>query len=54
MEKILQLIAKETSGESYHTAKVELEMELDSTSRIEYENFPTEIVLKKNGETRPS
>jgi len=54
MEKILQLITKETSGESYHTAKVELEMELDSTSRIEYENFPTEIVLKKNGETRPS
>ena len=54
MEKILRFIAAETGGESYRTSKVELDVELDSTSRLEYEDSPTEIVLKQNGETRPT
>ena len=53
MGKILRFIAAETGGESYRTSKVELDVELDSTSRLEYEDSPTEIVLKQNGETRP-
>ena len=52
MGKILRFIAAETGGESYRTSKVELDVELDSTSRLEYD-LPTEIVLKQNGETRP-
>ena len=53
MENILQFIAAETSGENYRTSKVELATD-DLTSGVEYENLPPEIVLKKNGETRPA
>lgn len=53
MENILQFIAAETSGENYRTSKVELTPD-DLTSGVEYENLPPEIVLKKNGETRPT
>ena len=51
MEKILQFIAKETSGDSYRTSKMELDIE-NSSELIEYE-VPAEIVSKHAGETRP-
>lgn len=51
MEKILQIIAKETYGQSYHTSRVELAVE-NETSQIEYD-FASEIVLKNRAETFP-
>ena len=51
--EILKLIEAETYGKSYRVAKIELDVELDSTSRIEYET-PTEIVVNRSGETRPT
>lgn len=54
MKNILRFIAERTSGESYSGTKIELDAESDSISRLEYEDLPTEIVLKKNGETCPT
>ncbi|MBQ3725644.1 MAG: hypothetical protein II902_01095 [Selenomonadaceae bacterium] len=54
MEKILQFIAEETDGKSYRASKVELDAEIDSTTRIEYEDAAEEIILRGNGETRPT
>ncbi len=51
MKNLLEFIAEETSGKSYRTSKIELQA--DDSSGIEYD-LPTEIVLKKNGETRPA
>lgn len=51
MEKISQLIAEETHGESYRTSKVELDVE-NLSSQIDYDNS-SEIVLKHKGETCP-
>ena len=50
-EKISQLIAEETHGESYRTSKFELDAE-NLSSQIDYDNS-TEIVLKHKGETCP-
>lgn len=51
MEKILQIIADETHGKSYHTSRFELDSE-NALSQIEYDSS-AEIVLKRRGETRP-
>ena len=51
MEDILKFIAETTGGESYHTSKIELEVE-NSSAQIDYDT-PEEIVLKHAGETRP-
>ena len=51
MEKILQIIAEETHGKSYHTSRFELDSE-NLLSQIEYDDSD-EIVLKHRGETRP-
>ena len=50
-KNILEFIAAETRGESYRTSKVELDAEINSTSRIEYE-APTETIVNLRGETR--
>ena len=50
--EILKLIEAETCGKSYRVAKVELDVEIDSSARIEYE-APTETV-SDGGETRPT
>ena len=51
MKNILRFIADKTYGESYSTSKLELYAE-NSSAPIDYD-LPTEIVLKRNGETRP-
>ena len=51
--EILKLIEAETYGRSYRVSKLELDVELDSTSRIEYE-VPTEVVVNRSGETNPT
>lgn len=51
--EILKFIAKETYGESYRVAKIELDVEIDSVSRIEYE-APAETVINRSGETKPT
>lgn len=51
MEKILQVIAEETHGKSYHTSRIELEAEKPSL-QIEYD-VDGEVVLKHRGETSP-
>ena len=52
-ENILEFIARETRGESYQTSKIELDVEIDSSSRIEYE-APSETIANLRGETRPT
>lgn len=51
MEKISQIIAEETHGESYRTSKIELDAE-NLSAQIEYD-VASEIVLKHRGETFP-
>lgn len=51
MDKILQIIAEETHGKSYHTSRVELEVEKPSLN-LEYDT-DNEVVLKHRGETDP-